>query len=109
VGACAASVEPPQSAAAHARFAEALTSLCEVDRLAGVAGSADPIALGLQRTAWVAEHVDHPDVIELRVRLSVKGPEEQGRLLHDEAARAGLARCALADRLTSEREGGLSP
>ena len=90
-------------------FPESVAMLCDVDRLAGLDAEADPISVGQQRSAWVAQHVSNPDAIELRTLLSVKGAAEQGGMLREEARKVGLARCALADALERDGTGGLSP
>jgi hypothetical protein len=91
-------------------FAEALGRMCDVDRQAGLSSdAADPLALGPKRTAWITEHVPNPEVIELRVLMSVKGAPEQATMLRDRAQALGLKSCPLADSLAKTGEGGLSP
>lgn len=90
-------------------FPEAVATMCDVDRRAGLDATADPISVGQMRSAWIAEHVTSPDGIELRTMLSVKGAAEQGAMLREEAKKTGLARCALADALEADGTGGLSP
>lgn len=106
--ACAAPVAkaPDPSCAA---FTEALTKMCDVDRLAGVTADSDPLGAGQKRTAWITAHVDNPDAIELRTLMSVKAPAEQAKMLRERGKEAGVARCALADTLEKSSEGGLSP
>ncbi|MFT3767514.1 MAG: hypothetical protein QM820_18830 [Minicystis sp.] len=90
-------------------FPQALTMICDVDRLAGLEGDADPLGSGPKRSAWLAEHVDNPDAIELKTLMSVKGPADQARMLREHAKEAGVTRCALADALEHSTTGGLSP
>jgi len=83
--------------------------MCDVDEKAGLSGEADPVGIGVKRTAWMTEHADHPDAIELRVLISVKEPAEQARMLREQAKEVGLTRCALADTLEHASEGGIAP
>ncbi|XXX73743.1 hypothetical protein WMF30_39475 [Sorangium sp. So ce134] len=107
--ACGPAPEANAPAAGGQTFPEAVAAMCEVDRRAGLDPEADPISVGQMRSAWIAEHVTNPDGIELRTMLSVKGAAEQGTMLREEAKKAGLARCALADTLEKDGTGGLSP
>jgi hypothetical protein len=90
-------------------FAEALGRMCDVDRQAGLGAESDPLALGPKRTAWITENVPNPEVIELRVLMSVKGAPEQATMLRDRVQALGLKSCPLADSLAKTGEGGLSP
>jgi hypothetical protein len=90
-------------------YPEAIRVLCDVDKLAGIAGEEDPLAVGRKRTDFIQEHVENPDGIYLRTLISVKGPSEQAVDLRQEAKETGLERCALADDLEKNGTGGLSP
>jgi hypothetical protein len=90
-------------------FAAALAKMCDVDRQAGLEGSADLLGLGPKRTAWITENVVQPDIIELRTLMSVKGAPEQAVMLRARVKDACLQGCALADSLAKTGEGGLSP
>ena len=90
-------------------FAAGVARMCDVDRRAGLTTDADPLTLGQRRTAWIADHVESPDVIELRTLMSVKGAADQACMLRDKAAELGVQRCPLADTLAKTGEGGLSP
>jgi hypothetical protein len=87
----------------------ALAQMCDVDHQAGLAPEKDLLGVGAKRTAWIAEHVDNPDIIELRTYMSVKGASDQATLLRACATQAGVPSCALADSLASLNEGGLAP
>ena len=63
----------------------------------------------MDRSAWINEHVDNPDGIELRTVLSVKGAAEQAKMLREQARMLGVPGCALADALEKNEMGGLSP
>jgi hypothetical protein len=104
-----ASTPVSKSAAPGQPFAAAVGMMCDVDRLAAIAADGDPLGAGPKRSAWIAEHVDNPDAIELRTLMSVKGAGEQAKLLREQAKAAGVARCALADALEQSGMGGLSP
>ncbi len=109
LGACMSTPEPRAPAPAGQSFKEAISVMCDVDKLAGVDADADPLGAGVKRTAYVNAHVDNPDGIELRTLLSVKGAADQARMLRERAKEAGEARCALADTLEKSGTGGLSP
>jgi hypothetical protein len=90
-------------------FPQAVSMMCDVDRLAGLAPEEDPIGAGTQRTAWIQTHVENPDAIELRTYMSVKGAAEQAEMLRCNAKEVGLKSCRLADSLEQHAAGGLSP
>ena len=90
-------------------YAAALVKMCDVDRQAGLTPEAEPLAVGVKRTAWITENVGNPDIIELRTLMSVKGAAEQATMLRNCAKNAGLKECPLADTLARTGEGGLSP
>jgi hypothetical protein len=105
--ACAPEAKAPQPSGQS--LPEALTVMCDVDRLASIQSDADPLGAGAKRTAWVNEHVENPDGIELRTLMSVKGASEQAEMLRARAKAAGITRCALADALEKSGVGGLAP
>ncbi|WP_437851304.1 hypothetical protein [Sorangium sp. So ce363] len=109
LSACSSAPEAKVPAPGGQTFPEAVAMMCDVDRRAGLDPEADPISVGQMRSAWIGEHVESPDGIELRTMLSVKGAAEQGAMLREEAKKTGLARCALADSLEADGTGGLSP
>jgi hypothetical protein len=100
---------PSGPTASGLTYATAVGLMCDVDRKAGISDEADPVGVGLKRTAWMMEHADHPDAIELRVLLSVKEPSEQARMLREQAKEVGLGACALADTLEKSTGGGIAP
>jgi hypothetical protein len=109
VAACAALPEAKTEIAPSGQtFPDAVAKICDVDRLARL-GDDDSLELGLERSAWITEHVDHPEAIEIRVLLSVKGAGEQAEMLRAQARKVGLRSCALADSLEQRGTGGLSP
>jgi hypothetical protein len=108
--AACASTPPPKAPAARGQpFAAAVAMICDVDREAGLSPDANPLGIGIERSAWIADNVDNPDGIELRVLLSVKGAADQACMLRDRATEVGIPRCALADSLASSGIGGLAP
>ena len=107
--ACVASPEPRMPEPERRAFSAAVATMCDVDHLAGLSADADPLGVGVARTAWITANVDNPDSIELRTLLSVKGAAGQAGMLRDQAKELGLARCALADTLEKTGVGGISP
>lgn len=107
--ACGAPQQPAPAQPQGQSYEEAVKMMCDVDRLAALSPSDDPLGIGQQRTAWISEHVDNPDGIYLRTILSVKPAEEQAAELRNQAKKTGLARCALADSLDETGTGGISP
>jgi hypothetical protein len=109
VAACTSTPDAKTPETSGQSFPQALAMICDVDRLAGIEAAADPVAIGGKRTAWIAEKVDNPDAIELRTLLSVKGAQDQARMLREQAKALHVQSCALADSLEREGTGGLSP
>ena len=99
--------KPPEPAGQT--YLQALEIMCDVDRLAGLSAAKEPLAIGGQRTAWLAEKVENPDGIEIKTMLSVKGAADQAHILREAAKIAGIDRCSLADALEKEGMGGISP
>ena len=111
LAACGASQEPqPQAAPQNGQtFADAVKLMCEVDQRAGLTAEEDPLAIGQQRSAWLADHIDNPDGIEFRTLVSVKGPEEQAQMIRAKAKEVGVEKCPLADSIEATSVGGISP
>src|SRR4051794_16298893 len=91
---CVTTPEPKAASSSGQTFPAAFTMICDVDRLAGLTADADPLGAGAKRTAWISDHVDNPDAIELRTVLSVKGAGEQAKMLREQAKMLGVPRCA---------------
>ncbi|MDI1479502.1 hypothetical protein [Polyangium sp. y55x31] len=108
---CGASRAPEPAAPAQTgqTFADAVKLMCEVDQRAGLTAEEDPLAIGQQRTAWLADHIENPDGIEFRTLVSVKGPEEQAQMIRAKAKEIGMEKCPLADSIEATSAGGLSP
>jgi hypothetical protein len=109
---CGASQAPEPEAAPQntgQTFADAVKLMCEVDQRAGLTAEEDPLAIGQQRTTWLADHIENPDGIEFRTIVSVKGPEEQAQMIRAKAKQIGMEKCALADSIEATSTGGLSP
>ena len=106
---CGGSEPPPEAPTPGPAYRQAIEIICDVDRRAGLSDEEAPLEIGQKRSAWIAEHVEEPDAIYFRTMLSVKGPQEQSRMLRDEARKVGVARCALADSLQRDGTGGISP
>lgn len=110
VAACGYTTPPPTEPAFTGQsYPQAMQTICDVDRLAGIQADDDPLSIGRKRTEWVQQHVENPDGIYLRTLVSVKAASDQAVDLRNEAKEAGLARCALADDLEKTGMGGLSP
>jgi hypothetical protein len=90
-------------------FAQAMKLFCDVDGLAALSPDDDPIAIGQKRTAWITDKVENPDGIYLRTMLSVQPASDQAAELRKQAAKVGIAKCALADSVEKDGGGGLSP
>lgn len=83
--------------------------LCNVDKLAGLSASEDVLAIGRQRSMWLADNVDNGDFIEFRTLVSVKMPEDQVSKIRMKAKEVGIESCPLADSISAEPEGVLVP
>ncbi|APR85630.1 Hypothetical protein A7982_10979 [Minicystis rosea] len=106
----ACSNTPPQTPSSSGQsFPQAVTMICDVDRLAGVIAESDPLGAGAKRSAWLAAHVESPDGIELKTLMCVKGAADQAKMLRERAHEVGVSKCALADALEKTGEGGLAP
>lgn len=99
----------PEPKAPPPGLAASVTKICDVDRLAGIDPDRDVLDAGAKRTAYLNEHDQNPDGIELRTLLSVKGASDQAKMLRESAKEAGTTRCALADVLEKTGIGGLAP
>jgi hypothetical protein len=102
-------IEPKEPEPPGQSYPEAVRVFCDVDKLAGLATDDDRITLGQKRGAWIKDHVENPDGIYLRTILSVKGAADQASELRREAKETGISRCALADDLEKNGDGGLAP
>lgn len=102
------SMPDAKQAACTPGFQKAVAMMCDVDRLGAISADA-PLGAGLERTAWITEHVADPDAIELRTLMSVKDAATQAKMLRASARDAGVPQCALADSLERTGAGGLAP
>lgn len=109
LAACHTFVEAKPPPAPAQPFPQAITMMCDVDRLGAITPEGEALGPGGKRTAWIADHVDNPEAIELRTQMSVKGAAEQGKMLRARAEEAGVKGCALADALEQSGAGGLAP
>ncbi len=108
----ACQAEPPPKAPpppTWMSYRDALITMCDVDKLAGLQGEPDSLVIGQKRTAFINQKVDNPDAIELRTLMSVKDAKTQAKMLREEAAEAKLKQCALADTLAQGELGGITP
>jgi hypothetical protein len=109
VPACAATPEPKSEGPPGQSFPAAITMICDVDKLAGLSPDAEPLAVGQKRSAWLNDHIESPDAIELKTLMSVKGATDQAKMIREQAKAHGVKRCAFADSLDQIGSGGLSP
>jgi hypothetical protein len=107
--ACNAAPEAKAPESQGQTFPQAVEMMCNVDRLAGLDSAAEPLEIGQKRSAWINEHVDNPDAIELRTRMSVKPASEQAEMLREKSTSCSLGACPFADALEKDGMGGLSP
>lgn len=78
--------------------------ICDVDHIAGIDASDDPIGAEQQRSDYVRDHVTNGDAVYLRTLWSVQAAGERARDMRQKAMQAGIRRCPLADSL--ERDSG---
>lgn len=83
-------------------YAEALHLICNVDALADLSASEDPLEIGQKRHDWLSERVVNGDAAYLRTILRTRDAGEQSRMLGEQAAEAGLKACPLARSLRDE-------
>ncbi len=98
-----------ETSASKQSYAQAISLMCDVDKLGSISAGEDPMSLGQKRSDWLQEHIDNPDGIYFRTLLGVKTAEEQAAALRDEAKKSGLPGCALSESLEKEGMGGLVP
>jgi hypothetical protein len=94
--------EPQEPEQTGQSMAEAMHLICEVDRLAKLTDSEDPLELGQQRQEWLNERIKNPDAIYFRTVLRVQGPDEQAKQLREQASQVGVHSCPLADRVARD-------
>ena len=80
-------------------YREALHTICKVDQLAGLDAEGDPLEKSQRREDWLSERVKNPDAIYFRTMLKVQSAGEKSASLRDEAKKAGLESCPLADTI----------
>jgi len=98
----ASSGSPPSAPAEGQSYRQAIELMCQVDRRAGISPDSGPIEIEARRAEWIADHVEHPDAIELRTRITVEAPGEQAKMLREQADSAGIRDCPLADTWQAE-------
>ena len=83
---------------------QAMQIMCNVDRIASIDASEDPIGAEQRRSDYVRDHVTNGDAVYLRTIWSVQAAVERAKDMRQKAVEAGLHGCALADSL--ERDSG---
>jgi hypothetical protein len=100
--ACARPAPPEEPEYKGQSYREALDTICRVDSLAGLADEADPLERSQKREDWLSERVKNPDAIYFRTMLKVQSAAEKSASLRDEAKKAGLGHCPLAETIDDE-------
>jgi hypothetical protein len=94
---------PPQEPEFQGQsYREALRTLCDADRLAGLESESDPLEKGQRREDWLNDRIKNPDAIYFRTLLKVQGPTEKSSSLRAEAKECGLESCRLAETIALE-------
>lgn len=83
-------------------YRDAVRTMCDADRLAGLSDVGDPIEKDRKREEFLNERIENPDAVYLHTMLKVKSAEEKAAVLHNEARECGLASCASADAIAEE-------
>lgn len=97
--ACARPPPPEEPEYQGQSYREALDTICKVDELAGLDAEGDPLEKSQRREDWLIERVKNPDAIYFRTMLKVQSAGEKSASLRDEAKKAGLESCPLADTI----------
>jgi hypothetical protein len=84
-------------------YREAVLLICKVDELAGLVAADDPLEKSQKREDWLNEQVKNPDAIYFRTLLKVESADEKAAALRDEAKKAGLEGCPLAETIAEEQ------
>lgn len=92
---------PAQTPSTTPAFAEGMRRLCDVDRLAGLDPDLDPVSTEGERYERALAHVEDPDVIELVTLMRVRSDAERVQMLRENAGRANIQSCSLADTLAA--------
>ena len=100
---CCARPPPPEEPEYRGQsYRDALDAICKVDQLAGLGAESDPLEKSQKREDWLSERVKNPDAIYFRTMLKVQSAGEKSAALRDEAKKAGLGRCPLAEAIDQE-------
>jgi len=83
-------------------YREAIRTMCDADKMAGLWDIADPIEKDQKREEFLNERIENPDAIYLHTMLKVKSAGEKATVLRKEAHDCGLESCALADAIAEE-------
>ncbi len=94
--------EPESPDSSGQSYSQAIALMCNVDQRAGIDAETDLFDRAGRRSEFINDNVKNPDAIEYRTYFSVKPPSDQASSLREEAKRAGIDKCQLADSLTRE-------
>ena len=67
------------------------------------------LGIGRLRSEWLRDHIENPDAIYFQTMICVRTPSEQAAEIREQAKKAGIAMCALADSIDHSSVGALSP
>jgi hypothetical protein len=101
--ACASQPRPKAVESESQTYAQAIQQMCDVDALAGTATSDNEIERARLRENYIIQNTENSDAIFFSTVWRTKPPDEQSRLLAEEASIHGLMRCALADSLAANQ------
>lgn len=99
VAACAPSRPPAEPQETGQTFVQAMTIMCNVDRIASIDPNDDPIGAEQKRADYVRDTVTNGDAVYLRTMWSVEAAAERAKDMREKAAQVGIRRCPLADSL----------
>ena len=99
---CARPPPPEEPEYQGQSYREAIDTICRVDQLAGLAAEGDPLDRSQKREDWLTERVKNPDAIYFRTMLKVQSAGEKSAALRDEAKKAGIVSCPLAEAIDQE-------
>lgn len=83
-------------------YRDAISTMCNVDKMAGLENEGDPLAKDRKREDFLNDRVENPDAVYVRTLLKVRTSSERAAALREEAKECGLKDCALADSISNE-------
>lgn len=77
----------------------AMEIVCNASSGCADCNAADPAVRATHLAEYIAANVTNDEAVQMFASIASLEPGERARALRDAAARAGLARCAMADEL----------